>query len=312
MKTGLTLPQAGEQATKENIVDTAKKAEREGFDSLWVFERLLYPMKPKNPYLGTPDGSLPIQYQRVLEPLETLSFVSANTERITLGTSVIDILFQTPVILAKRLATLDVLSGGRVIAGLGIGWSKDEFQASNIPFNNRGRKADEFIQAIKKIWTDNIVEHKGEYYSIPPSIIGPKPVQKPHIPIYLGGFSPNTFERIVKSDSSGWLGVVAGPLEQLENIVTTMKDLAIKYGKNPDRFNHIVLTYPIISESSGASGTAAQRFPMTGTIDEIGMDIQRIKEIGISHIIFGYNFTPIGEDIDSMIRITKQLSKFAR
>jgi alkanesulfonate monooxygenase SsuD/methylene tetrahydromethanopterin reductase-like flavin-dependent oxidoreductase (luciferase family) len=77
--------------------------------------------------------------------------VSANTERITLGTSVIDILFQTPVILAKRLATLDVLSGGRVIAGLGIGWSKDEFQASNIPFNNRGRKADEFIQAIKKI-----------------------------------------------------------------------------------------------------------------------------------------------------------------
>jgi alkanesulfonate monooxygenase SsuD/methylene tetrahydromethanopterin reductase-like flavin-dependent oxidoreductase (luciferase family) len=88
---------------------------------------------------------------RVLEPLETLSFVSANTERITLGTSVIDILFQTPVILAKRLATLDVLSGGRVIAGLGIGWSKDEFQASNIPFNNRGRKADEFIQAIKKI-----------------------------------------------------------------------------------------------------------------------------------------------------------------
>jgi alkanesulfonate monooxygenase SsuD/methylene tetrahydromethanopterin reductase-like flavin-dependent oxidoreductase (luciferase family) len=151
LKTGLTLPQAGKQATKENIVDTAKKAEREGFDSLWVFERLLYPMKPKNPYLGTPDGSLPIQYQRVLEPLETLSFVSANTERITLGTSVIDILFQTPVILAKRLATLDVLSGGRVIAGLGIGWSKDEFQASNIPFNNRGRKADEFIQAIKKI-----------------------------------------------------------------------------------------------------------------------------------------------------------------
>lgn len=100
LKTGLTLPQAGEQATKENI-DTAKKAEREGFDSLWVFERLLYPMKPKNPYLGTPDGSLPIQYQRVLEPLETLSFVSANTERITLGTSVIDILFHTPVILVE-------------------------------------------------------------------------------------------------------------------------------------------------------------------------------------------------------------------
>jgi alkanesulfonate monooxygenase SsuD/methylene tetrahydromethanopterin reductase-like flavin-dependent oxidoreductase (luciferase family) len=174
-----------------------------------------------------------------------------------LGTSVIDILFHASVILTKRLATLDILSGGRVIAGFGIGWSKDEFQASTIPFNNRGRKADEFIQAIKKIWTDNIVEHKGEYYSIPPSIIGPKPV---HIPIHLGGFSPNKFERIVKSDSSGWLGVVAGPLEQLENIVMTMKDLAIKYGKNPDKFNHIVLTYPIISESWGASGMQPKDF----------------------------------------------------
>ena len=140
MKIGLTLPQAGEQATKDNIVDTAKKAEKEGFDSLWVLERLLYPTKPQNPYLGTPDGSLPIQYQRFLEPLETLSFVSANTERIALGTSVIDILFHTPVILAKRLATLDVFSGGRVLAGFGIGWSKDEFQASNIPFHNKGKR----------------------------------------------------------------------------------------------------------------------------------------------------------------------------
>lgn len=99
--------------------------------------------------------------------------------------------------------------------------------------------------------------------------------------------SPNTFERIVKFDANGWLGVAAGPLEQLENIVTTMKDHAIKYGKNPERFNHILLTYPVMRESSGDSGTTAQRFPMTGTIDEIGMDIQRIKEIGISHIVFG-------------------------
>ncbi|MGH9953642.1 MAG: LLM class flavin-dependent oxidoreductase [Nitrososphaeraceae archaeon] len=132
MKTGLTLPQAGKQATKENIA--VKKAEREGFDSLWVFERLLYPMKPKNQYLGTPDGSLPIQYQSPRALRNSLSFVSTNTERITLGTSVIDILFHAPVILTKRLATLDILSGGRVIAGFGIGWSKDEFQASNISF----------------------------------------------------------------------------------------------------------------------------------------------------------------------------------
>lgn len=164
--------------------------------------------------------------------------MSANTKNIALGTSVIDILFHTPVVLAKRFATLDVLSEGKAIAGFGIGWSKDEYQASNIPFNDRGKRADEFIQALKKIWTDNIVEYKGKFYNIPPSIIGLKPVQKPHIPIYLEGFSPNTFNRIVKYDANGWLGVIAGPLEQLENVVTMIKNIATKFNKDPEKFNH--------------------------------------------------------------------------
>jgi alkanesulfonate monooxygenase SsuD/methylene tetrahydromethanopterin reductase-like flavin-dependent oxidoreductase (luciferase family) len=146
---------------------------------------------------------------KVLDPLATPTFVGANTKNIALGTSVIGILFHTPVVLAKRFATLDVLSEGRAIAGFGIGWSKDEYQASNIPFSNRGMMADEFIQAIKNIWTDDIVEYKGAFYNIPKSIIGPKPVQKPCIPIYLGGFSPNTLNRIAKYDADGWLGVCA-------------------------------------------------------------------------------------------------------
>src|SRR3712207_2271635 len=121
------------------------------------------------------------------DPLETLTFAAANTNKISLGTAVIDMLFHNPVILARRFATLDVLSEGRAIAGLGIGWSKDEYQASNIPYENRGKRADEFIQALKKIWTEDVVEFKGEYYNIPASKIGPKPIQHPHIPIYLGG-----------------------------------------------------------------------------------------------------------------------------
>lgn len=112
MKIGLTLPQVGQQATRENIIGTATEAEKEGFESLWVFERLLWPIKPQTPYSGTRDGSLPVQYQIVLDPLETLAFVAANTKNIALGTSVIDILFHTPVVLAKRFATLDVLSEG--------------------------------------------------------------------------------------------------------------------------------------------------------------------------------------------------------
>ena len=161
MKVGITLPQAGHQATRENVVRMAQNAEKEGFNSLWVFERLLWPINPQTPYPGRQDGSLPIDWQNVFDPLETLTYVAANTDRITLGASVIDMLFHNPVILARRFATLDVLSEGRTICGLGIGWSKDEYQVSNIPFKERGKRADEFIQTLKRIWTDDVVEFKG-------------------------------------------------------------------------------------------------------------------------------------------------------
>lgn len=315
MKIGLVLPQAGQQATRENVIQMAKNAESEGFDSLWVFERLLWPINPKTPYVATPDGSLPIEYQIMLDPLETLTYVAANTNKIALGTSVIDMLFHNPVILARRLATLDILSEGRSIAGFGIGWSKDEYQASNIPFQNRGKRADEFVQVLKRIWTDDVVEFKGKYYSIPASKIGPKPIQKPHPPVYLGGFSPNTFSRIVNYDTNGWLAVVGGPLEYLDNTIKTIKDIAIKANKDPNKFKVILLAHLNVAldpKSQSTTTNEDQRFPFTGTIDQIGNDIKRIKQMDIDHIIFGYVFVPIGRDVNKILDLTKQLAIFAR
>lgn len=315
MKIGLVLPQAGQQATRENVIQMAKNAESEGFDSLWVFERLLWPINPKTPYVATPDGSLPIEYQIMLDPLETLTYVAANTNKIALGTSVIDMLFHNPVILARRLATLDILSEGRSIAGFGIGWSKDEYQASNIPFQNRGKRADEFVQVLKRIWTDDVVEFKGKYYNIPASKIGPKPIQKPHPPVYLGGFSPNTFSRIVNYDTNGWLAVVGGPLEYLDNTIKTIKDIANKANKDPNKFKVILLAHLNVAldpKSQSTTTNEDQRFPFTGTIDQIGNDIKRIKQMDIDHIIFGYVFVPIGRDVNKILDLTKQLAKFAR
>lgn len=315
MKVGLVLPQAGQQATRENVIQMAKNAESEGFDSLWVFERLLWPINPQTPYVATPDGSLPMEYQIMLDPLETLTYVAANTNKIALGTSVIDMLFHNPVILARRFATLDILSEGRSIAGFGIGWSKDEYQASNIPFQNRGKRADEFVQVLKRIWTDDVVEFKGKYYSIPASKIGPKPIQKPHPPVYLGGFSPNTFSRIVNYDTNGWLAVVGGPLEYLDNTIKTIKDIANKANKDPNKFKVILLAHLNVALDSKSQSTTTnedQRFPFTGTIDQIGNDIKRIKQMDIDHIIFGYVFVPIGRDVNKMLDLTKQLAKFAR
>ena len=310
MKIGIVAPQFGQAATRENIVQTAKSAEQEDIDSLWVAERLLWPLNPQTPYPGSSDGSLPIESQNVLDPLETLTYIAANTEKIMLGTSVIDMLFHNPVILARRFATLDVLSEGRVIAGLGIGWSKDEYQVSNVPFEKRGKRADEFIKALKNIWMDDVVEFRGEYFNIPASIIGPKPIQKPHIPIYLGGFSPRTFTRIINCDTNGWLGGIGGPLEQLENTMKMLKENANKANKDPNKFQVILLTFPkIVDSNSQSTNEKDKRFPLTGTIDEIGKDVKRIKEIGINHLILGFNFSTIRADTDSIIETTKQLSK---
>jgi probable F420-dependent oxidoreductase len=313
LKVGITLPQTGQQAIRENIIQMAQEAEKEGIDSLWVFERLLWPINPQTPYPATQDGSLPIEYQTMLDPLETLTYVAANTSKITLGTCVIDMLFHNPVMLARRFATLDVLSKGRTICGLGIGWSKDEYEASNIPYRERGRRADEFVQALKKVWTDEVVEFRGKFYNIPASKIGPKPIQKPHPPIYMGGFSPNTYSRIVNYDANGWLGLIGGPLEYLDNTINTIKDIANKANKDSNNFRVILLTYPnIVVDSESQTTNEAQRFPLTGTIDQAGNDIQRIKQMGIDHIIFGYNFIPVGRDLEKMMDITKRLSKFAR
>ena len=178
---------------------------------------------------------------------------------------------------------------------------------SNIPFKERGKRADEFIQTLKRIWTDDVVKFNGKFYNIPASKIGPKPVQKPGIPIYLGGFSPNTFARIIRYDLSGWLGLVGGPLEYIENTIKSIKGQASQVNKNPDNFQIIVAGYPNVIDGQ-ASENAEKRFPFSGSIDEIGTDIQRIKQMGIDHIIFG----SIGRYVDKMIDKTKQLSKFAR
>jgi probable F420-dependent oxidoreductase len=308
MKVGISIPNIGSQATRENVLRTAIQAEKEGFDSVWTLTRILWPLKLQSPYPGTPDGSLPIEWQNALDPLDVLGYLAANTSNIKLGTSVIDMFYYTPIMLAKRLATLDILSQGRMICGLGLGWSKDEYQASNIPFMNRGERADEFIKVLKKIWTDDIVQFKGKYYDIPASKICPKPFQKPHIPIYFGGFSSNTFSRIVKQDLNGWLGIIHA-LAQLQDSKNAIKQYADQMNKDSKNFRTIVLTYPNVENQSPND---RNRLPLTGTIDEIGMDIQQIKDIGVDHIVFAYNFVPIGRDVEKMIGLSKELSKFAR
>src|SRR5688572_18995612 len=174
MRIGTFLPHMGAAATPETIVRSAQHAEALGYDSVWVAERLLYPLKPRTPYPGTPEGSLlPDYYRRAFEPVETLTYVAAHTKRIRVGTSVINMPFHNPVVMARRLASLDALSGGRLNVGLGQAWSHDELEAAGANPADRAERADEFVAVLRAMWGPDPVEHHGRFFQVPKSVVGP-------------------------------------------------------------------------------------------------------------------------------------------
>lgn len=303
MKVGINVPQFGINSTKENLLKFIQSAEQAEFESLWVYDRLLCPVNPRQPYPGTPDQkSWPVNFENVLDPITTLSFVAANTTKTLLGTCVIDMLYHSPVGLAKEFATIDVLSSGRLICGLGIGWSEDEYIASGIPFERRGKRGNEFLEAMKSVWTQNTVEFDGEFYKIPKSKIGPKPIQKPNPKILPGGFSKQTFDRMIKY-GDGYVGVVFGSFDFFEKLVKTFDESIANSTRKREDFDLTVIAYPQVIESS------ENREVMTGTIDEIGSDLSHLKDLGVDRVIIASDAGE-GYDVDKTISLAKDLRKF--
>lgn len=312
MKVGLVVPQFGVNATKDNLISFIQIAEKEDFESLWVYDRMLSPVNPQQPYPGTPDkNEWPEYFKNNLDPLTTLSVIAANTTKVNLGTCIIDILFHNPITLAKEFTTIDILSEGRVICGFGIGWSKEEYLAANIPYEKRGERANEILEAMKKIWTDDIVEFNGEFYKIPKSIINPKPIQKPYPKILLGGFSPKTFERMVKY-GDGYIGALAGSIEYFHNTIKMFNEYIEKSSRARKDFDLTILTYPHLEKNSSSENKKMNRSPMTGkTIDEIGSDLSLLKNSGVDRVILAVN---AGKDYDvnETMEFVKELRKFCQ
>jgi|SoiMethySBSTD1v2_1073268.scaffolds.fasta_scaffold203103_1 probable F420-dependent oxidoreductase len=327
MQLGLRLPQTGiNHAKKENIIQVAEKSDIAGFNSLWVLERLIWPVNPQDQYAGSKDGNFPHDWQYIFDPIETLTFVASKTKRIKLGTSVVDMLFHNPLTLSKRFTTLDILSDGRAIAGLGIGWARDEYQASGIPFRNRGDRADEYLQVLKKIWANDIVEFAGHYYSVPPSKIGPKPLQKPRIPIYLGGYSEKTFARIA-NHADGWICSIRDSLRQTKSNIEMIKKECLKVNRDPDEIEIAAIVYPNIEglnsdddyiEPAQPNGKWQKqqmknsRHLLNGSVEQLAGDLRQIGEIGVDLAVLNYNRSPISNSIDGMIEVTRQLDKLVK
>lgn len=301
MRTGFVLPQIGPLGTADNLVKVAQRAEALSYDSLWVTERLLYPLRPQTPYPATPDGSLPEQYKQSLDPLETLTFVAAHTKRIALGTSVLDMPYYNPVMLARRVTALDVFSCGRVKLGLGLGWSKDEYEAAGAISKDRGPFADEFIQVLKAIWTTDPVEFHGKFFHVPKSIIQPKPVQKPHPPIYLAAYAPPALNRVAKM-ADGW-NPAGIPLEGMAQMMGQVREMAKSTQRDPSSLQLIVRANLYITEEP----IAQNRFIFTGTLGQIKEDIEGCLRLKADEIFFDPVFSPDGNSLDRFLRRMEQL-----
>ena len=301
MKLGFSLPMAGPWATPQNQILVAQRAEALGYHSIWVFQRLLYAIKPQNDYPPLPGQPWPKSFERVMDPLVSLAFVAAVTSRIRLGTSVLIMPYYTPIMLAKQLATLDIVSGGRLDVGLGLGWSKDEFDAVGVPHQGRGKRADEFLRCLKAIWTEDPVEFKGEFYSVPRARVEPRPVQRPHPPITIGGYGPTVIRRAVTYDGFNGGNV---PLGQVAPLVKEIKAAAEAAGRDP-------ATLQIVSRGSfqlHATPKGPDRRPLWGSLAEIRQDVERYAEAGLTELFLEANFDPRGVTLEGALEVLEALA----
>ena len=304
MRIGFALPQVGPEAGPQSLTMVAQHAEQLGFDSLWVLDRILWPVNPRAPYpIG--DGSLPVKYKNVLDPVETLTFAAAHTSRIALATGVLNLPWYNPVMLARRLSTLDVLSGGRLRVGFGIGWSPDEYEAAGANWEQRGKRTDEAIEVLKKIWTTDPVEFQGKYFRIAKSFIGPKPVQKPHPPIYMAAFTPAAMKRTAL-EANGWLPVGI-PLSGMGPMFDQIKTMAKDAGRDASALELIVcagvgmLPKPIEKD----------RPEFTGSLEQIAEDIATTRKLGASEIAFYAQFSPGVDTAEAAVACMESLRRIA-
>ena len=294
MELGVALPTSdGPLATPEAIVRVAHEAEDLGYAALWTFERQLRPLA-ELPLFG---ARAPEQYRIAYDPLETLSFVAATTSRIRLGTSVVDALLHPPVVLARRFATLDRLSGGRVIAGLGQGWMPQEFETAGVPLRRIGTGMDEAVAAMRACWGPDPVAYDGRFYRIAPSEVGPKPVQD-RVPVLLGSTTPAGVRRAARIADG--INPIGFSLDAVTGLVGVFHNALRDEGRDPATTTVAVrANVPLTRDPLGAD-----RPFLGGSPGQVAEDVARLEDAGVDHVLW-HNLA--SADLDDEVKLLEQL-----
>ena len=225
-----------------DIAILAKRAEEIGFESLWVPEHPILPVNASSPWPGSSDGVIPKVYADIVDPFVALGRASAVTTTMKLGTGICLVPERNPLLLAKEVATLDMYSGGRFLFGIGAGWHKEETEIMGGDFPHRWTQTKESVLAMKSLWTDVESEYHGDYYDFPPVYSFPRPTQRPHPPVYLGGMARNVFRRVVEW-GDGWMPNRVTP-DDISAGREKMNRLASDAGRDPSSINISVFGQP--------------------------------------------------------------------
>ncbi len=316
MDFGIHIGTRGCMTTRDNVMALATRAEAQGYAILGVADHVVAPVTTAVRYPYTADGIWPgAPTGECMDTLAVLAFLAGCTQRIKLLTSVIVVPHRQPVLTAKLFATADVLSGGRIIAGVGAGWMPEEFAALGTPpFAERGAVTDEYIQAWKTLWTQDRPAMAGKYANFDNVVFEPKPVSKP-IPIWVGGESPRSLRRVAEHGDAWYpvsnnAQVMLNTPDKLKAGVERMHRTVEKVGRDP---NSIEIAYVWFMPPSWKArpGPDGGRQMFTGSGDDMLEDVAAMRAIGVDHCIFYLQRPTIEQTLDLQQRFAEDVIRKA-
>ena len=301
MRYGFYLPTRGPLGNPDDISEIALAGERLGYSTMVFGDHIVFPVEVSSPYPYTVDGGFP-GVGDAMEQLTLMSFVAGFTKTARLVTSVMILPHRNPLVTAKILATIDVLSKGRGTVGVGVGWMREEFEALNAPdFDKRGASSNEYLEIFKKCWTQDPVSHEGEFYSFKELRCVPHPVQKPHPPIWIGGHSRAALRRVAKY-ADGWHPVGATsasplPPEEFQNLLDQLKQMMEAEGRD---YDELTISFKAPSYDPGKVPAGHDRLLFTGEPARIAEDIRAYKAMGVHEVVFDFRTPPAATTVEKM------------
>ncbi|MGH7385502.1 MAG: TIGR03619 family F420-dependent LLM class oxidoreductase [Candidatus Rokuibacteriota bacterium] len=313
MRFGFYLPTRGPTASPEALEALVTRGEALGFSSVVIADHIVFPVTITSKYPYTVSGAFPGQGD-ALEQLSLMAFVAGKSRTLRLISSVMILPHRNPVMTAKMLATIDVLSGGRVTVGVGVGWLREEFQALGAPdFDRRGAVSDEYLRIFKALWTEDPASYRGEFYRFESVRCLPHPVQKPHPPIWVGGHSRAALRRAARL-GDGWHPVGANPAvplrpAELRALLDELGRLTEAEGRDPSTMT-ISYKAPIYDPGRGVDGDAERR-PFSGSEQAITADVAAFGRLGVTELIFDFRSESLAASLERMERFAPILRQTA-